>query len=349
MKRDKILVIGGYGHVGSIICKHLDNAFPGKVYAAGRNAEKAQQLSDQSNGSIQAMVLDIEENIVSSKLEQVKQVIVCVEQTTTHFVQHCLQQGIDYIDISASYSFLQQIEDLQEYAKQHQATAVVSVGLAPGITNLLAKYIQSKLESTSELNIYIMLGLGDRHGQAAINWTLHEALHFFDRYEDNQKVKVNSFVDKGQVHFDENYGLRTAYDFNFADQHVLRHTLSIPIVKTRLCFDSVLVTTGLHILKKIRLMHCVPIQLLTYLFSNIHIGKPKFIVKVIGKDNNNQVEETMIQGTEEAKITAIMACHISQNLYNRKVPFGVYHIEQLFSWEEIYPILESEIEWKDNF
>ncbi|MEK5038321.1 saccharopine dehydrogenase NADP-binding domain-containing protein [Sporosarcina sp. FSL K6-3457] len=348
MKRDKIVVIGGYGQVGSIICKHLDRAFPGKVYAAGRNAEKAQQLVKQSNGSIQAMVLDIDNTIVSAQLEQVQQVIVCVEQKNTDFVQHCLQHGIDYIDISASYSFLQQIEALHDQAKHYKTTAVISVGLAPGITNLLAKYIQSKLESVRELTIYIMLGLGDRHGKAAINWTLHEALQSFERYEDNQKVRVNSFVDKGQVYFDENYGVKTAYDFNFADQHVLRHTLSIPLVKTRLCFDSTLVTKGLHILKKTGLIHCVPIQLLTYLFSTIHVGKPTFMVKVIGKGNNNQVEETMVQGTEEAMITAIMACHISQSLYDGKVPFGVYHSEQLFSWEEIYPIVKSRIEWKGN-
>ncbi|TQR18764.1 hypothetical protein [Psychrobacillus soli] len=74
-------------------------------------------------------------------------------------------------------------------------------------------------------------------------------------------------------------------------------------------------------MKKTELIHWIPIQLLTYLFSKIHIGKPKFIVKVIGKDNNNHVEETMIQGTEEATFTAIIACHISQSLYGRKVLF----------------------------
>lgn len=110
---------------------------------------------NQSNGSIQAMVLDIDKNIVAAQLEQVKQVIVCIEQKNTGFVKHCLQYGIDYIDISASYSFLQQIEALQDEAKHYETTAVVSVGLALGITNLLTKYIQSKLDSVSELAIYV--------------------------------------------------------------------------------------------------------------------------------------------------------------------------------------------------
>ncbi|WP_342558259.1 hypothetical protein [Metasolibacillus sp. FSL K6-0083] len=39
----------------------------------------------------------------------------------------------------------------------------------------------------------------------------------------------------------------------------------------------------------------------------------------------------------------MMACFISQKMYDSKYPTGVHHIEQFFSWEEIYPFLASEI------
>lgn len=38
----KILVIGGYGNVGKVICKTLADRFPGRVIAAGRNLSAAQ-------------------------------------------------------------------------------------------------------------------------------------------------------------------------------------------------------------------------------------------------------------------------------------------------------------------
>jgi len=35
--RDKILVVGGYGNVGRVICGYLAEKFPGKIIAAGRS------------------------------------------------------------------------------------------------------------------------------------------------------------------------------------------------------------------------------------------------------------------------------------------------------------------------
>lgn len=32
--KDNIVVVGGYGHVGKMICKELGDLHPGKVYAA---------------------------------------------------------------------------------------------------------------------------------------------------------------------------------------------------------------------------------------------------------------------------------------------------------------------------
>jgi hypothetical protein len=42
--------------------------------------------------------------------------------------------------------------------------------------------------------------------------------------------------------FPGGYGTRAAYRFDFADQHVLAHTLGVAQVATRLCFDSAALT-----------------------------------------------------------------------------------------------------------
>ncbi|MEC1178415.1 saccharopine dehydrogenase NADP-binding domain-containing protein [Metasolibacillus meyeri] len=343
MERDQILVVGGYGQVGSIICRQLARIYPGKICIAGRDIEKAQHLINESNGSIQAISLDIHKPFDVSILQNVKQVIVCVEQQHTQFVEACFQQGIDYIDISASHMFLQKIEQLTGMAQEHNASATLSIGLAPGVTNLLAKHVQQKLGCAEELSIYIMLGLGDSHGKAAINWTVNETLRNFYRLEGNERVPVKSFIEGSKIYFGKKLGWHTAYDFNFADQHVLQQTLSIPVVKTQLCFDSNLITSAVHLLKKTKLIYCMPVQLLTLLFSRIHIGQPKFAVKVIGRDRDGKIEEIQVSGKKEASATAIMACFISQSMYESKYPTGVHHIEQLFSWEEIHPFLASEI------
>jgi saccharopine dehydrogenase (NAD+, L-lysine forming) len=73
-------------------------------------------------------------------------VVMCLDLPDTAFVRKRLQQGIHYIDISASYDLLSQIELLDLQAKQRNVTLVLSVGLAPGLTNLLTAHCKSKFQ-----------------------------------------------------------------------------------------------------------------------------------------------------------------------------------------------------------
>lgn len=86
------------------------------------------------------MVLDISHICANDGLlDDVGIVIMCLDQENIEFVQQCIQRGIHYIDLSASYHILFKIEELNKDAQKAGATAVLSVGLAPGLTNLLTK------------------------------------------------------------------------------------------------------------------------------------------------------------------------------------------------------------------
>ena len=50
--KEKILVIGGYGHVGRNVCLELAKAVPGRVVAAGRNFETARAFAETTNGAV---------------------------------------------------------------------------------------------------------------------------------------------------------------------------------------------------------------------------------------------------------------------------------------------------------
>jgi saccharopine dehydrogenase-like NADP-dependent oxidoreductase len=76
----------------------------------------------------------------------------------------CLDRGNHYVDISASYALLWEVEKLDALAKRRGATAVLSVGLAPGLTNLLAKHCAQVLDELQSLDIFVMLGLGEAYG-----------------------------------------------------------------------------------------------------------------------------------------------------------------------------------------
>src|SRR5512136_2771259 len=113
------------------------------------------------------MAFDISRISANEKLlDDVGIVMMCLDLESIEFVRLCIQRGIHYIDISASYSILSQIEMLNKEAEVARATVVLSVGLAPGLTNLLTQHCQSKVPNMTYADIYILMGLGDIHGDA---------------------------------------------------------------------------------------------------------------------------------------------------------------------------------------
>lgn len=53
---DSIVVVGGYGAVGQIVCTTLAERFPGKVFAAGRNVRKAEAFSRRAGCCARSIV-----------------------------------------------------------------------------------------------------------------------------------------------------------------------------------------------------------------------------------------------------------------------------------------------------
>ncbi|QJD88284.1 saccharopine dehydrogenase family protein [Cohnella herbarum] len=343
--KDYIVVVGGYGHVGQSISRQLGECFPGKVYAAGRNLSRAQQFSRSTNGKVLPLQLNIAGGFDRTLRDRVKLVVMCLDQTDTSFVRFCFENGIDYVDVSANHSFLAQVEQLQAEAKANEATAILSIGLAPGLTNLMAYHAKSLMDHTDALDISIMLGMGDHHGKAAIEWTIDNLGNDFEVVRGDKKVAVASFADGKKTNFGGPLGSRKAYRFNFSDQHVLPLTLGVPTVSTRLCFDSVAITgllAGLKASGMFRLLRYKPVRsAAVQLFGRMKFGTEIFAVKIDawGKRDHEHVKvESFLQGTSEAEITAKVAAFVAERAYRAELPHGVYHIEQLF---ELNPILAS--------
>lgn len=342
MRDGKILIVGGYGAVGRNISATLGNSFPGRVIVAGRNYQKAKEFSSQIETKLIPLELDITSISKNDKrLSGVNLVIMCIDQKGTQFVRHCIQQGIHYVDISATYVLLSEIESLHNEAKKYHSTVVLSVGLAPGVTNLLAKHCKSKIPNMRYADIYILLGLGDVHGEAAIRWSLEELNAQFSIKEAETTKQVRSFSDGKKTMFFDGIGERTAYRFNFSDQHVITKTLELDSASTRMCLDSRFVTYLYFLLKKWGVSKLFKFRIvqnfMIWFLQKFHFGSDKFIVKVEARKllYQSPVYECSISGNEEARITGLVTAKVAENLYTSSFNPGVFHIEQLFNIAEI--------------
>lgn len=337
MKTD-IIVIGGYGHVGSQICRLLGGKHPGKVYAAGRNLKRAEEFSRSTGGYVKPLRLAAEEPLDQRLLERVKLVVMCLDQQDTRLAEACLQSGTHYVDVSASGEFLSKLQKLDPVKNGLQAAALLSVGLAPGLTNLLAARAMQELEHTESIDISIMLGLGDSHGQAALEWTVDNLGAAFVITEHGKARTASSFTGSKSTDFGFDLRTRTAYRFPFSDQQTLPVTLGVPSVSTRLCFDSRISTSAVAVLRRLGLPALLRNRtcrnFAVRAFGKFRFGSARFAVKVdaYGLKNGKPMQiEYGIEGVHEADITAITAAGVILNLYESAPPPGVYHIEQLFT------------------
>jgi saccharopine dehydrogenase (NAD+, L-lysine forming) len=337
----KILIIGGYGNVGRIIASELARRFPEQVIVAGRDYQKAKDFSLELGQQVIPMAFDVSRIADNEKLlDDVGIVIMCLDLESIEFVRLCIQLGIHYIDISASYSILSQIEILNKEAEAARATVVLSVGLAPGLTNLLTKHCQSKVPNMTHADIYILLGMGDIHGDAALQWTLKNLNGEFTIRDSGESKRVKSFEDGKQTVFPGRLGKRTAYRFNFSDQHVLPQTLGLKSVSTRLCFDSAWMTSLFAVMKKTgvnRLLRLKGVEGLAIgLLKRLHFGSAEFVVKVDGSNlpERRVSYECSLWGEVEGRATGLVAAKVAEKLVLSSYPAGVFHIEQLFTLHE---------------
>lgn len=328
--KGKILIVGGYGAVGSSIAERLMKVYPHQIIIAGRSFSKAQAKAEQLQNKVIPQQLDINNFNDFSILNDVELVIMCLDQQNIDFVEHCIYKGISYIDISADYQNLQKIEKLHCLAEQNNSTVVLSVGLAPGITNLLAQYVVSQMKNVESIDIFVLLGLGEKHGDHAYRWT-------FDNLDSNYILKIHdeektmkSFTKPLKTNLSGN---RNFYLFNFSDQHVLLNTLDVPKVQTRMAFDVEWFTEVTAFLRKLnitRLFRNKKVQnLAIQSFKNLPMGTDIFGVKVIGKDKNGNSKGVSVTGNNEGRITASVAAEIAVLVLNEDFPKGVFHSHQL--------------------
>lgn len=344
----RILIIGGYGNVGRIIASELATRFPGQVIVAGRDYQKAKDFSLELGQQVMPIAFDVSHmSAHETLLSDVGIVMMCLDLESIEFVQLCIQRGIHYIDISASYSILSQIEQLNREAEGAKATVILSVGLAPGLSNLLTKHCQSKVPNMTHADIYLLLGLGDSHGDAALRWTLKNLDGEFTICDDEETKQVKSFEDGKQTVFPGSLGKRTAYRFNFSDQHVLPQTLGFKSVSTRLCFDSAWMTSLFAVMKKAgvnRLLSLKGVEgLLVSLLKRLHFGSAKFVVKVDGRNPSESgvLYECSLWGEVEGRVTGLVGAKVAEKLALSSYPAGVFHIEQLFTLHEFSEILDQ--------
>ena len=155
----KTIAVLGLGAMGQLIFKDLAKTYRGKIFLIGRDVKKLKKISKDK-----AEVRKADVNDIASLVKAFQGIDVVI-----HAVHHeynlnvmvaCLKSGTNYLDLGGLYHYTKKQLQLNQTFHQAGLTAVLGIGAAPGITNVIAGY-GSRLLDTIE-NVKIKIGNIDK-------------------------------------------------------------------------------------------------------------------------------------------------------------------------------------------
>lgn len=346
MTTPKIVILGGYGAVGKLLAARLAEQYPGAVVIAGRDSKKAKTLSDSIPGASH-ITIDAEDPKtfvpIFAPENHIRVVISCVElPTNSTLAQEVLAHGIHFTELTATYEAHKKLLTLQKIATNHKSTALVGVGLMPGLSNIMAYDVARQLDVIDRIEINLMLGLGDSHGLDAVKWTLRNLASSYEIVKAGQLETVKSFTDAYKTTLTDEKQPRRFYRFDFSDQHMLNHSIQARQINSRLAFDSRLVTRSLGWLRKTGVLSLVQDKYAKVVRKIMHafpLGSDQWALQVEAyglKEGKRMVRKLLARGRAEGNATAIIAAYVVSRLYENKLAPGVHAIETVVDAKELY-------------
>lgn len=297
----KTLVLGGYGAVGALIVAQL-RVDGNTVFAAGRDSARADRvvdLAERDAGSLRAALSGVDVVVNAAGVEDPR----LVAMVTRH--------AIPWVDITATTGYVAALEQLDL-----PGPVLLSVGLAPGLTNLLAVAVH--VSAPGPIDLAVFLGAGERHGKAAVAWSYGLLGRRFR--DPNTGRLIRNYTAPKRFSLPRQRG-RLLYRADFSDQHVLSRDLGVP-VRTYFGLDSRLATAALATLTWVPGASHVP--------QGLHVpGGDDWLVMAQGRDGTNQ----WACGRVEARATAVVAATATRIASGLRP--GVHHLHQVLTLADL--------------
>lgn len=209
----KILVLGGAGHIGSVIVSELHSLDPtAEITIADKNVEKAKEIAETVGSNIK--ILHIDATAEDSLINAIKKFDVAVSalgpfhKFGVPVLKAALSAGVNFVDINDDYDATEEALKLHEEAQKRKVTALIGMGATPGITNLLASYGAQKLDEVSEIGTYwVWTAIDPTMGPAIIDHYFHAITGMIPTYKNGEWVMVKALSEPEYYEFPKPIGV----------------------------------------------------------------------------------------------------------------------------------------------
>jgi len=153
-----ITVLGGAGKMGCIAVQSLANdPRVDQVVIADTNIPQARTVAEYlDNPKVQIQEVDIQDT--DNFVNQLEKTDVCLNATVYYtnlaVMEACLKAGAHYTDMGGLFHTTRKQLELYDRFAQAGLSAILGLGSAPGIPNILARYAADRLDTVESIKIY---------------------------------------------------------------------------------------------------------------------------------------------------------------------------------------------------
>ena len=226
----KVLVIGGYGRIGKSVARDIANHTGAEVTITSRQAQSEVK-------PFQFLALNLDDRSQLHKAIANKDLVVHCAGPFHHrdgrVLESCIEQGVNYIDVSDHRSFYQRVIKQQERAIAAGITAVLNTGIFPGISNSMVKQGVEQFERAKKIHLsYVVAGSGGA-GVTVMRTTFLGLRKSFSAWIDGKWQQISPYTEREVIQFPPPYGKTGVYWFDMPETYTFVDSFDVDTVVTK--------------------------------------------------------------------------------------------------------------------
>lgn len=238
---ERVLILGGSGRIGHAVAADLVQHTQAQIIVTGRNPSKGAQVATRLGPNVQFLALDLADRAsLNAAIASASLVIHCAgpfHHRDASVLKTCIQQGVNYLDVSDHRSFSLKTLAYQSAAGAAGITAVINSGVFPGISNSMVRQDVESLDSAEHIHLsYVVAGSGGA-GVTVMRTTFLGLQHPFEVWLQGQWQVVHPYSDREMIQFPAPYGKANVYWFDMPESLTLAKSFPVKTVITK--FGSV--------------------------------------------------------------------------------------------------------------
>jgi saccharopine dehydrogenase (NAD+, L-lysine-forming) len=327
MKTTRFGIIGGAGYTGTTAIKDLLDTCQSidKIVVVDSDLEKLEYVKKSFNSEyIEIRKLNVMDKNAVNQLTDIDILINCTPyRFNLEMMALALTINAHYLDMGGLFHMTQKQLTMSRFFSEANLTAIAGMGMAPGTTNIMARYAADRMETVDE--VHIKVAFHDQtvyHDKEAfpvshsINTTCQEFEKTAAVFSNGKMVFVTPASDGEEYNFPPPFNIKRPIYVLHSELATLPENLKdkgIKEISFKLAFNEEY-EKGMRLLKAMRLTSAEPIEI-----NGVEIAPCDLVEKVVMRRPRPEGEEpkkaeikrVIVKGTKDNEKTTMIMDYLS--------------------------------------